>query len=68
MEHRDIIRLWPTVPELAEQIQVQPARVYKWGDRNSIPPEFWRRLIDAGEGAGISLTVDDFLDGLEAAA
>lgn len=68
MEHRDIIRLWPTVPELAEKIQVQPARVYKWSDRNSIPPAFWRRFIDAGAASGISLTVDDFLDGIEAAA
>lgn len=39
-----IIDLWPSVPELARELGLPTARVYKWHSRNSIPAEYWYAL------------------------
>jgi hypothetical protein len=63
MRHKNLIRLWPTVAEFARDLGQQPARVYKWSGRDSIPPQFWREVVRAAEARGIAVTVDDLLDG-----
>lgn len=63
MRHKNLIHLWPTVAEFARDLGQQPTRAYKWSDRDSIPPQFWRDVVRAAEARGIAVTVDDLLDG-----
>lgn len=56
---QDVIDLWPTRAALADDIGVSRVRVSTWRHRDSIPGEFWRRIVKAAKRNGYaSVTVD----------
>lgn len=56
---QDIIDAFPSRRHLAEKMGVQVEAVQKWRQRNSIPPEYDLRLVDAASAAEISLGLED---------
>ena len=58
-----VIALWASAEELAADLLLEGAnsglRVRAWKYRNSIPPEFWLRLVTAAEQRGFAgVTLD----------
>ena len=49
MEFTDLIDLWPTMPEMADDIGETKVNVYKWRQRCNIPPGRWLRIIYAAK-------------------
>lgn len=56
---RDIIGLWPSPDALATELGAKPETVRKWRQRDSIPAEWWFRVLEAAKGRGSDLTADD---------
>lgn len=44
-----IIGLWPNRSQLAEDLDTTYGVVKQWDRRNSIPPEYWLRLVVAAK-------------------
>lgn len=64
MDHRQIIDLWPSVPELARDLEIPSARAYKWHERRRIPPEWWLTMLECGRARNIlQLDIEDFAIG-----
>lgn len=65
--YRDVILLWPSYPDLGEDLGLdgtrigKGARVQKWFERDRIPPEFWKDLIAAAERRGFKGVTLDLL-------
>jgi len=49
MEFTHVIDLWPTMPEMADDIGETKVNVFKWRQRNSIPPHRWLRIVYAAQ-------------------
>jgi hypothetical protein len=62
---RAVIDLWPSKAQLARDIGCAESRVQKWSVRNSIPAEWWLRLINAAHRRGYKVSFED-LAGLAA--
>jgi hypothetical protein len=45
---------------LASDIGVGGVTVRQWRNRGNIPPQYWRRIIEAAEKRGKALTLDQF--------
>jgi len=45
----DIIKLWPKIPALAQDIDMPTKTVQKWKERDYIPPKYWLILIEAAK-------------------
>lgn len=45
----DVIRLWPSRGDLAADCCVPYGHVQQWERRDSIPPQYWPRLIEAAK-------------------
>jgi hypothetical protein len=60
---REIIDLWPSPDDLAAEIEAGRWTVSKWRTRNSIPAEWWHRLVST-ERAKASGVTTDLLAGL----
>lgn len=43
----DIVSLWPTATELAADIGENDGTVRQWKNRDSIPAEYWPKVIAA---------------------
>jgi hypothetical protein len=41
----EVIRAWPSVVKLAEELNEKPETVRKWRTRNSIPASKWQALV-----------------------
>jgi hypothetical protein len=41
----DVIDQWPSIMAMAEDLEEKPSTVSKWRQRNRIPPEHWRLLV-----------------------
>lgn len=54
---RDVVSLWPTMRQMAEDLDVPLERVKKWRQRNRIPPLYWEPIIDAAYRYGADLTI-----------
>jgi len=65
MNHRQIIELWPTVADLARDLKIDSARVYKWHERQRIPPEFWITMIEFARNRDIALDIEDLAIGAQ---
>jgi hypothetical protein len=55
----DVIRLWPSAEQLADDLGIKGVTVRQWRNRNSIPAEHWLRLIEVGRARALSVTLDD---------
>ena len=64
MNHKNIIALWPSASELARDLGQENAyRVHKWSARDSIPPENWLAVVEAGTKRGLNLTLEQLARG-----
>lgn len=64
----DLGGLTKTAAILTTETKRMPiSTVQGWKDRNKIPPEYWRTLIDAARALGKQLSAEDFLPKTEAA-
>lgn len=50
---KDIIAEWDTLEAFRQSVGVPYQRARKWRDRNSIPPMYWGRVIDACRKHGV---------------
>lgn len=46
---------------MAVDIEESGVTVRQWRNRGSIPPRYWRKIIDAASKRGATLTLDDFV-------
>jgi uncharacterized protein YjcR len=58
---KEVIDLWPSVDELAEDLGKKPNTVRKWRVRNSVPADEWMRLIQSARARGIERVNADAL-------
>jgi len=58
MDNRDIIDLWPSVPTLARDLNIQATRAWKWYGRKSIPADWWLRVVKAGRNRGLPVSLE----------
>ncbi len=66
MEHAEICNLWPSISALADDMGEKAASVYKWRERNRIPPEHWQALVAKARKRKIYLTYEMLVRGLAA--
>lgn len=59
MDYRTIIQQWPTQADLARDMGLQAASVYKWHERGNIPAQYWLDLVSAARRRKIRLTIKD---------
>lgn len=45
----EIVSLWGSLGEMADDIGAKQSTVSKWKQRNAIPPEWWASVIEAAE-------------------
>ena len=51
---RDIISLWPTRRELADEIGAKVAAVHKWAAANRIPSDWQYKVVQAANRRGFT--------------
>lgn len=49
---RDVIDLWDTRVSFAADVGISPVRASAWWQRDSIPPDWWNRVIKAARDSG----------------
>lgn len=54
-----ILRIWPTLAELASDIGKPYPTVASWKQRGSIPARYDRAIITAAKARGCALTFED---------
>lgn len=57
MEH--IAHIWPTMAELAADLEKPYTTVAAWKQRGSIPAKYDTKMIQAARGRGHTLTYDE---------
>lgn len=62
----DIIGLWASAEEFASDVGVAGGTARAWKARNSIPPEYWIRVVEAAVARGFRLVTLDTLARLAA--
>ena len=45
IDHREILALWPSIPEVSRDVKFNYVAVWRWKERNYIPPEWWSILV-----------------------
>lgn len=55
---QQVIRLWPTAAEFAQDIGVKPATVRQWVARDSIPGGYWLRIVRASDTRQLGVTLE----------
>lgn len=69
--YRDILELWPSRQELADDLGEKLATVHKWHTRNSVPADKWQSLLTAARKRRYPLRPEMLIrlaDGTSAAA
>ena len=54
-DYESVIDQWPSVAELATDIDEKPGTVQKWKQRNRIPAEKWSGLLAAARQRDIKI-------------
>ena len=54
--HQDIIALFPSIPVLARDCDFAYISVWKWNERNNIPPEWWCVIVHAAHERDLNIT------------
>ena len=57
----DVINLWPSLIDMAEDLQVEYETVRQWKRRNRIPQEYFFLLRRVAHERGLKLNADDIL-------
>lgn len=68
MTIRDILDEWPSVGELADDMDVPVNTAKKWRSRQSLPVQYWDRLLRAAEHRGYSVTAEQLVEASKKAA
>jgi hypothetical protein len=55
---RAVIELWDSREAMAADLGVKSQRVSKWWQRNSIPSEWWARVLAAEPARGAGVTAE----------
>lgn len=55
---RDVVALWPSNEAMASDVSVKPPTVAKWGQRDSIPAEYWSSILRTEVAVKSGLTSD----------
>lgn len=53
MTHADLINLWPSLTAFAADVGVGYESAKAMRRRSSIPPAYWKRMVDAARDRGI---------------
>lgn len=61
MDFRILIKKWPSVIELANDLKEKPDTVKKWRTRNSIPSSKWKDLLKAAKKRKIKITCEQLV-------
>lgn len=56
INHREILNLWPSIPDVANDVGFKYVAVWKWHKRNYIPPEWWCLLVESAHDRDIDLS------------
>jgi len=64
MTHAEILRLWPSLADLADDMGKPYSTVNNWMARNRVPMEYWVRLVDAAACRDIPLTYGQLAKGV----
>ncbi len=56
---RDVIDRWASPDALGERIGAKAETVRKWRQRNSIPAEWWSRIIEAERDRAEGITAEE---------
>jgi cell division FtsZ-interacting protein ZapD len=58
VELQDIFGIWPTLAEMARDLDLPYERVAKWAQRERIPSDAWEAVINAVKGRGGHITFE----------
>ena len=61
MTYKDIVSRWPSVGDLASDLNVPADLVRKWVVRNRIPVGYWHTMTKAAEKRHIKLEVSEMV-------
>jgi hypothetical protein len=56
--HAQVVDLWPSARELAEDIDEKPFTTQKWRTRNRIPDRAWKRVVEAAQSRQYPVTIE----------
>lgn len=59
MTHSDILKKWPSAPQLAKDVGRPKGTVANWIGRNSIPVKHWPAVVAAAKKRGIKVSLED---------
>jgi hypothetical protein len=62
----DVLQIWSRSVDLARELNVSPPRITDWKNRNSIPPAYWRDIVNAACRRGHTEVSADLLADLHA--
>ena len=57
-DFREVIGLWPSIQQLADELGENPWTVEKWRTRNRVPDRAWQRLVVAAKARRYPVTAD----------
>lgn len=57
----ELVGLWPSRRELAEDVGVMTDRVHKWAKANAIPAGFHLAVLNAAARRGFAVTAEDMV-------
>lgn len=55
---RSIIKLWPSLPDLASDLGTTTPMVTKWGQRDNIPAEWWSAVLGTERAIAAGVTAE----------
>lgn len=55
---RDVAKLWPSVSDFASEMGVGVDTARKWSQRDKIPSEYWRSLLETRPARDAGLTAE----------
>ncbi len=64
--YADVIDLWESYDALASDVGATVYSIRKWRQRDSIPPEYWRALVESAAKRGIAVVTLEVLAGFAA--
>lgn len=59
---RAIMSLWPSLEEMAAEIDASVFAVRKWWQRDRIPDEWWKAVLAASRVKNANVTADVLVD------
>lgn len=55
----DIVDLWGPADVLAAEVGVKPASVRKWRQRQSIPANYWMKVVRSPVAVAAGITIEE---------